>query len=88
MTIRHAAAIAALLSLTAGGASAATATGRITYISSDGHQLMLDSNDLYAAGTNLDLSSVAVGNLVRLTWENRAGERLATAVSKAPSGSH
>jgi hypothetical protein len=44
MTMKRAAVIATVLSLTVVSAWAENATGRITYISSDAHLLMLDSD--------------------------------------------
>jgi hypothetical protein len=84
MRMKRAAVIAILLSLTAGSAWAETTTGRITYISSDGHQLMLDSNYVYAVGANVSMSQVAVADRVELTFENRGGGKMITGVTLAP----
>ena len=77
--------LAGLLVLVSGlAARAETAIGRITYISSDGHQLILDSNYVYSVGAHADLSSAAVADRVRITFENHGVQRVVSTVSLAP----
>ena len=82
MSIKRLAAIAVLLSFSAGAASAATATGRITHLSAD--QMVLDNGDQYGVAATVKLPPVGVGDLVRINWENRAGKPTVTSVTKAP----
>ena len=84
MNIKRAAIIAAMLCLSAGAVSAASATGRITFISQDGHQLVLDNGDPFTLGPSVTLPSVGVGDLVRVNWAGKAGQQVITSLTKAP----
>lgn len=84
MSVKCVAAVVVMSCLNAGGACAATAIGRITYMSPDRRQLMLDNSDLYAASAALDLSSVAVADRVRINWDRKGGEDVITSLVKAP----
>ena len=66
-------------------ASAATAVGRITYISSDGHRILVDNSDEYVLGSAVDVSKLNVAQSVRITYTDRNGQRTATAISPATS---
>ncbi len=76
--------ISALFSVIASGASAETATGRITFIASDRQQLMLDSKYVYAVRTRVDLSSIGVANRVKMNWDKRNGKNVITTIAMAP----
>jgi hypothetical protein len=76
--------IAALSSVIAGSASAATATGRITYISPDRYELMLDNSDMYAISPAVNLSSVAVADRVTVNWDHQGREKVIKSLIKAP----
>jgi hypothetical protein len=65
-------------------ASAATAVGRITYISSDGHRILVDNSDEYVLGPAVDVSKLNVAESVRVTYAEQNGQRTATAISPAP----
>jgi len=84
MNIKRAAIIAVMLCLSAGAASAATATGRITFVSQDGHQLVLDNGDPFTLGPGVTLPSVGVGDLVRINSSAKAGQQVITSLTKAP----
>ena len=84
MNVKCVAAFAALSCLIAGSASAATATGRITYMAPDRHQLMLDSSDMYAVNPSVDISTVGIADRVRITWDKMGGEDVITNLVKAP----
>ena len=74
----------AFFCLIAGGAHAATATGRITYMAPDGHQLMLDNSDMYLVGPTVNISSVAIADRVPINWDRQGGESVITSLVKAP----
>jgi hypothetical protein len=77
--------ILALLALVTGSAARAdTAIGRITYISPDGHQLILDSNDVYSVAPHADPLSATVADRVKITFENHGVQRVINALSLAP----
>jgi Cu/Ag efflux protein CusF len=84
MNTNRALTIAVLLFLSASAASAATAIGRITLIDPNTRQLMLDSNYIYTVSPKFDLSSVAVGDQVRLNWESQGGKQVVTSITKTP----
>jgi len=84
MAVKRLATCAALSSLVINSALAASATGRITYMASDGHQLMLDNSDMYAVGPAVDLSSVGVADRVKVDWDRQGGENVITRMVKAP----
>lgn len=84
MAMNRTAAFAALFCLIAGGASAATATGRITYIPPDRYQLMLDNSDMYVVGPAADMSSVAVADRVRIRWDRKGSGEVITSLTKVP----
>lgn len=84
MTKYRMAALAALFCLVGGGAWAATATGRITYIAADQHHLMLDNSDMYRIGAKVDMSSVGVADRVRIDWDKQGAEDVITSLVKAP----
>ncbi|HWF67945.1 MAG TPA: hypothetical protein VN670_11600 [Acidobacteriaceae bacterium] len=84
MATKCVAMFAALACLIAGGASAATATGRITYITPDRQQLMLDNSDMYLVSPAVDLSSVAIADRVRINWDKKGGKDVITSLVKAP----
>ncbi len=64
-------------------ASAETTTGWLTYLAEDGHQLMLNSQDMYDVGCDC-LKSVAIGDQVRIVWQRRGKQKTVTAISKVP----
>jgi hypothetical protein len=77
--------VGALLSLLYGSAAwAETATGRVTYISPDRQQLILDSNDVYSAGAQGVLSKVAVADRVKIAFEKHGAQRIIGAAALAP----
>jgi hypothetical protein len=84
MSVKCVAALAAFSCLIPGSVSAATTTGRITYMALDRHQLMLDNSDMYVVSPAVDLSSVAVADRVRINWDKKGGEDVITSLVKAP----
>ena len=84
MTTKCVAALTAWACLIASGASAATATGRITYITPDRQRLMLDNSDMYVVSPAVDLSSVAVADWVRINWDKKGREDVITSLVKTP----
>ena len=66
-------------SLATAPAWAATAAGRISYISSDGHTILINSVDEYMLGPKVDASKLSISEPVKVTYSARGkGSRLAT----------
>jgi hypothetical protein len=60
--------VAALIFLgTAPGMAAGPVLGRITYISPDGHRLILDGQKEYTLASSVDTRAIGVAEFVRLT---------------------
>jgi hypothetical protein len=84
MSVKCVAAAVVMACLDAGGACAATTTGRITYMTPDRRQLMLNNSDIYTVNAAVDLSSVAIADRVRINWDRKGGEDVITSLVKAP----
>jgi hypothetical protein len=65
--------------------SAESAIGRITYIYSDGHRIILDSQDEYDVAPSVDPSKLAVAKFVRVSLANQNGHEVVTSVSPGPA---
>jgi hypothetical protein len=63
-------------------ASAATVSGRITYLDFSAHRLMLDNSDTYAVAPNIAPQGLEVGRLVTVDITNRGAEKAITKVEK------
>lgn len=61
---------------------AATATGRITYLDLNAHQLMLDNSDMYTLRPDVTPTGLEVGRLVTVDVTNRGSEKVITKVLK------
>jgi hypothetical protein len=66
----------------ASAASAATVSGRITYLDLDAHRLMLDNSDMYAVAPDIAPQGLEVGRLVTVDVTNRGTEKIITRVEK------
>lgn len=66
----------------ASAASAATVSGRITYLDLDAHRLMLDNSDMYAVAPDIARQGLEVGRLVTLDVTSRGAEKVITKVEK------
>ncbi len=64
-----------------GAAWGASAVGRTTYIYPDNHRIVLDSSDEYVVGQRVDVSKLAIAELVRVTFSEQNGERVATDIA-------
>ena len=53
---------------------AGTALGRVTYISQDGHQLMLDNSKEYTIAPTVNVQSIGVAEFVRVTLGAHNGD--------------
>lgn len=63
-------------------ASAATVSGRITYLDLGAHKLMLDNSDMYAVAPDIAPQGLEVGRLVTVVVTNRGTEKVITKVEK------
>ena len=82
--MRHIAFAAAVIVVTAGSAHAASVTGRVTFISTDGSHLMLDNSEMYAIGPDVPRSGATVADRVTANYQTRAGERAITRLTLNP----
>ena len=62
-------------------ASAETAYGWITYVSLDGRQLMLNSQDMYHVACKC-LQNAGINDRVVLVWEQQGNQRSVTSIDK------
>jgi len=72
----------ALLAGMPSAASAATVTGRITYLDLNTHRLMLDNSDMYVVAPDVAPTGIEVGRLVTLDATIRGTEKVITKVLK------
>ena len=73
--------LALAASALAGSAWSAETAGRITYISADGKQLMLDNSRMYTLTNSAEAGKVAVGERVELKLGG-AGDEQVTEINK------
>ena len=64
-------------------ASAETAYGWITYVSPNGHQLMLNSQDMYQVACKC-LQNAGLNDHVVLVWEQRGTQKTILSIDKLP----
>jgi hypothetical protein len=72
---------ASFAALIASPSFAETQSGWITYISEDGHQLMMNSQDLYQVGCKC-LQSARIDDHVQIFWEPRGKQKVITRIDK------
>ena len=68
--------LAMVASVLAGSAWSAETSGRITYISADGKQLMLENSRMYTLMNSAEAAKVAVGERVELKLGGAGGEQV------------